>query len=88
MFSEINILIFAFLENLPSRCSMEWSQSSKNCRSTLRSQENLGSSIKENGMREGFKSNLREFLSLMFILSKKASIIEQNFALSAATGEA
>ena len=69
MCCEINILFFAFLEKLPSRCSMEphiyavkqpfyFLHFLKYCRNTFRSQENLGSSIEENGMREGFISNL------------------------------
>ena len=46
------------------------------------------STIETNGMREIFKSNLYEFTSRIFIMSNKVTINEQNFAVSAASGEA
>ena len=53
---------------------MECSQASKCCRNTFHSQELLGSSIEENGIGKGFKSNSCEFASRIFIISKKESI--------------
>ena len=82
----MNILPFAFLEKFPGRCSMDANQSSKYCKKTFRSHENRGSSTLENGRSDGLSSNLWEFMSLIFIMSKNISIKEQNFAVPAASG--
>ena len=82
----MNILPFAFLEKFPGHCSMNASQSSKYCRKTFRSHENRGSSTLENGRSDGLSSNLWEFMSLIFIISKIISIKEQNFVVPAASG--
>ena len=82
----MNILPFAFLEKFPGRCSMDANQSSKYCKKTFRSHENRGSSTLENGESDGFSSNLWEFMSLIFIISKNMSIKEQNFAVPTASG--
>ena len=83
---DINILPFAFLEKFPRRCSTDVSQSSKYCKKTFRSYKNRGSSSLENGRGNGLSSNLLEFMSLIFIISKNIFIKEQHFTVPAASG--
>ena len=65
---------------------MDANQSSKYYKKTLRSHENHGSSALENGRSHGLSSNLWEFMSLIFFISKNISIKEQNFAVPTASG--
>ena len=82
----MKILPFAFLEKFPECCLTDARQSSKYYKKTFRSHKNRGSSTFENGKSDGLSSNLREFMSLMFIISKKISIKEQNFAVPSTSG--
>ena len=82
----MKILPFAFLEKFPGRCSMDANQSSNYCKETFRSHKNHGSSTLENGRSDDLSSNLWEFMSPIFIISKNISIKEQNFAVPADSG--
>ena len=82
----MKILPFAFLEKFPGRWSMDANQSSNYCKETFRSHKNHGSSTLENGRSDDLSSNLWEFMSPIFIISKNISIKEQNFAVPAASG--
>ena len=82
---EINILLRAFLEKLPGRCSIDFNQSSKYFKKTLCSQTNRSSLNEVKGARNGFLSNSCDWMLRMFIISKKPSINKQNFAVPAAS---
>ena len=83
---KINMLLRAFLEKLPGRCSIDVNQSSKYFKKTFCSQPNRSSLTEVKGARNGFLSNSCDWMLRMFIISKKPSINKQNFAVPATSG--
>ena len=89
-----HFICFMGYENFPFRisrkfigsCSMDVNQSLKYFKKTFRSHENRRSWTLENGRSDSLRSNLWEFMSLIFIISKNISIKEQNFAVQVDSG--